>query len=157
MGEPVTFQVNAIALPHVVAGTASIGEDPAPDGTVVSAMVSLGQAYPITIGFVAVDSFFREATTSMEVQVIPQQVEIARAVVEDGKYKLNVVQILGRGLAGKTISFRIGEDLATETTTWESGKIQLIELNADSSIEITGAPVCIEITGAPACVETPVS
>jgi hypothetical protein len=87
--------------PHVFAGSASIGGQPAPDGMEVTAWVE-GFSEPVGEG-----------------------------VVSLGSYNLKVFQFGTTSFSGSTITFKIGESAASETGTWQSFGADVVNLTVE--------------------------
>ena len=87
--------------PHVFAGTASIGGQPAPDGMAVTAWVD-GFSEPVGEG-----------------------------VVSLGSYNLKVFQFGTTSFSGRTITFKVGESAAAETGTWQSFGADVVNLSVE--------------------------
>jgi hypothetical protein len=87
--------------PHVFAGTASIGGQPASDGVEITAWVE-GFSEPVGEG-----------------------------VVSLGSYSLKVFQFGTTSFSGRTITFKIGESVAAETGTWQSFGADVVNITVE--------------------------
>jgi hypothetical protein len=87
--------------PHVFAGSASIGGQPAPDGMEVTAWV---------------DGFSKP---------------VGEGVVSLGSYNLKVFQFGTTSFSGRTITFKIGESAASETGIWQSFGADVVNLTVE--------------------------
>tara|TARA_Y100000588_G_scaffold366458_1_gene432205 strand:- start:2688 stop:7313 length:4626 start_codon:yes stop_codon:yes gene_type:complete len=88
-------------IPHVFVGSVKVGGQAAPDGTQVSAWVSEFSS------------------------------PVGEGTVSGGSYMMNISQYGIASFAGKTLTFKIGDDDTGQTSTWEKGGATVVDLTID--------------------------
>jgi len=93
--------VDTRTIPHVFVGSVTVDGQVAPDGTEVSAWVSEFSS------------------------------PVGEGTVSGGSYVMNVSQYGTASFAGKTLTFKIGDDDTGQTSTWEKGGATVLDLVGD--------------------------
>jgi hypothetical protein len=110
------------APPHIFTGTATLGGQPAPDGTLVTAWID-------------------------NVQVPGASVAVKGPPA--GKYTLQVLQPDGSAYAGKSVKFKVGTADATQSQNWEQGGASILNLTATAGPPPTAVPPTVAPTPRP--------
>jgi hypothetical protein len=138
-GTVVSREISSAIIPHVFAGTAFIRGMPAPDGTVVTAWIPAASGSSAsTIEITVVDNLSKTGTSTQEIKLRSQMVQVGRGVVTGGIYSLLVHQRDGGSFAGRAITFKLGELTVGQTGVWEAGAGD--ELNLSLNKEIKAPP-----------------
>ena len=107
--------------PHVFVGGVTIDGVTAADGTVVTAWVEGGESSEITLQVTATDDGGNQTVASLELELLPHQIQVGEASVVDGSYVLIVEQLAGERFAGRSIFFRVNGVAVDQTAAWEQG------------------------------------
>ena len=97
-GAVVLPAVASNVIPHVFVGSVTVSGEVAPDGTEVSAWVSEFSS------------------------------PVGEGTVSGGSYVMNISQYGTASFAGKTLTFKIGDDDTGQTSTWEKGGATVVDL-----------------------------
>ena len=117
----ISADLNYTALPHVFVGPVTIGGNPAPEGTIVTALVDVGGSADRILEATITDDVSGSVTKSITLQVQRAPLQVAQATVADGSVTLLIQQLDGQSFAGKTVMFKFQDYLARETGTWQAG------------------------------------
>ena len=121
--------ISSYVLPHAFVGTAVIGDMPIADGTRVTAWVDGGgQATGFRIEVTVRDNLGNTATDAISVKVGGSMIKIGDGIVSNGSYFVMTNQLEGESFAGKTVTFKIGDTETRQTSVWQSGNAEELNL-----------------------------
>lgn len=108
--------------PHVFVGPVTVGSDKAGSGTLVTAWIDGSSTSPITLVATVSDDSGNKSSTSIDMVLVGQQVQVGEATVDDGHYTLFVSAQQGQDITGKTIYFRVDGVRVSPTGSWDQGE-----------------------------------
>ena len=112
-------------------GTALVNGARAPNGAVVTALVEIPLASPLTLEVNVTADNGQTATASRTVNVL-HLLNAGEGIVSDGNYSVKVVQTRGQVFAGKIVRFKIDGQDAGQTAAWVHGDADVLNLTASA-------------------------
>ena len=117
--------------PHLFVGSVTLDGEPAPDGADISAFVEGSRVDTLEIEATVTDETGRSATDSLSLAVFGPPVAAGDAVVNSGEYTIQIVQPVGQSFSSKLITFKVDGRDAAESTTWQQGAADVLDLTVN--------------------------